>query len=51
MYWEVAVSGGRVANKGQEKQGDILSYVAKNVEALIEQECTCCVQILMKLVI
>jgi len=51
IYSGVAVSPGHVANKDQEKQGDILPYVAKNVEVLVEQECTCCMQILMKFVI
>lgn len=50
-YWELAASGGYVANKYQDKQGDILSYGAKSVEALIEQKNMCCMQILMHLVI
>lgn len=50
-HYKVAVSGGQAANKDQEKQGDILSYVAKEVRVLIKQECRCCMQILMKFVI
>lgn len=49
-YKGVAVSGGQAAHK-QDKQGDILSYIAKEVGALIKQECRCCIQILMKFVI
>lgn len=51
IYWELAESVRHIANKDQEKQGDILSCVAKNSEALVEQKCLCCMQILMKLVI
>lgn len=51
IYWEVAESVRHIAKKDWEKQGNILSCVAKNSEALVEQKCVCCMQILMKLVI
>jgi len=51
ICWEIAASGGHIAKKDEEKQWDILSYAAKNIEVLVEQKCLCCMQILMKSVI
>lgn len=50
-YKERAPSGGQAAHKDQGKQGDILSYMAKEVGVLIKQGCRWCMQILMKFVI